>query len=166
MHEKLFQYFVLSWLYLHFIAFNLKIKNIERTMVSFYLLRHGESEANVAGIISSGSVARVSHGLTSLGEDQARAAGRHFVAECNENGFGDVHCRVVSSPLLRAKQTADLFVKGIREGSTSSAVDIVRIEDEDLRERSFGSLDGKSNTHYEQGQKMLTLSTRVGRLRV
>ena len=84
-------------------------------MVSFYLLRHGESEANVAGIISSGSVARVSHGLTSLGEDQARAAGRHFVAECNENRLA-MYCRVVSSPLLRAKQTADLFVKGIREG--------------------------------------------------
>ena len=100
-----------------------------------YLLRHGESEANVAKIISSGKAARAGHGLTAKGQVQAQNAAKDFLI--SESGANAV-CFIATSPLLRAKQTADIFARGIEK-----AVDrIVRVEEEDLRERSFGSLDG------------------------
>lgn len=63
------------------------------------LLRHGRTKANAAGLLQG----RIDPGLDDLGVAQARAAAQHI---------GDVD-RVISSPLVRAQQTAAALGKPI-----------------------------------------------------
>tara|TARA_B100000614_G_scaffold214949_1_gene199048 strand:- start:884 stop:1684 length:801 start_codon:yes stop_codon:yes gene_type:complete len=66
---------------------------------TFYFVRHGESEGNVAGKMQG----HRDHHLTDLGRDQARATGEWFAA-------ADVAVqRVFASPLKRAFETAAIL---------------------------------------------------------
>lgn len=90
-----------------------------------YFARHGESEANVLGIISNrGSV----HGLTAKGREQARALAERL------SGAGVT--RIYSSPLLRATETA---------GILSAALGIGYEVTDALREPDCGILEGRSD---------------------
>ncbi len=62
-----------------------------------YFVRHGESEGNRAGLMQGRTPSR----LTEAGRAQARAAGEWF----RERGLG----LVLTSPLARASQTADII---------------------------------------------------------
>lgn len=90
------------------------------------LVRHGESEGNQVRRFSLSA----DIGLTELGVEQARAAGRriarHFQATT-----------VVASSFRRARLTADLIAGEIGHSAE------VLIED-DLRERSIGELAGQA----------------------
>jgi broad specificity phosphatase PhoE len=66
------------------------------------LIRHGESEANARGIIQG----RKDYGLTDLGREQARRVAARLAA-------GDRPVRLLSSPLLRARQTADIVAAAL-----------------------------------------------------
>ena len=71
----------------------------------YYVLRHGQSLANVEGIISSDPrVARVEHGLSAVGREQAAAAAAAVVQEAERTGAEGV--AIVSSDFRRAWQTA------------------------------------------------------------
>ncbi|MFA6534602.1 MAG: histidine phosphatase family protein [Patescibacteria group bacterium] len=94
-----------------------------RKLGKIYLIRHGQDEDNARGILNG----HRNKPLTKLGVRQAKAA-----AEKLKNKKIEV---VISSPLRRAEQTADIISKllGIKK---------VYLE-ADLREREFGILTGK-----------------------
>jgi len=118
---------------------------------------------NVDGIIISDPAvgARREHGLTNNGREQARRAGRQLLqmlsretaADEDQNKLTekffptiDAPCpcvTVVSSDFSRALETAEC----IRE--TLVGLDAQLMVDVALRERFFGSHEGKSNRHYE-----------------
>jgi len=114
----------------------------------YYALRHGQSLANVKGIISSDpSVATVEHGLSEVGWSQAQEAGQCVCDEALKRGFAGV--AIVSSDFKRAWQTA----QAVR--ATCLAAGLRVWPDGDvkperaLRERSFGDLSGGSDAHYD-----------------
>jgi broad specificity phosphatase PhoE len=100
----------------------------------YFGMRHGESKANVAGLIVSRIETDGSgdYGLSERGRAQAAdAAGR-----C---GLGDLTI-IRSSDFARAWQTAQI----VRERIGAAAV----VAAAELRERSFGELDGSPATGY------------------
>lgn len=103
------------------------------------MLRHGESTANVEGLIVSvpGPRALTEVGLTPLGRAQAREAAD--VGAAQGRGPGTV---VVSSDFARALQTAEEFAGGLGTAAPSL--------DQRLRERSFGRHDEGPASAYDQ----------------
>jgi broad specificity phosphatase PhoE len=92
--------------------------------IHYYLLRHGQSTANVAEVISSDRFAlsyTEKHGLTELGILQATASAQPLLQmiqeRSTEDGNGASHHRVifVSSPFARARQTALACRNGIHD---------------------------------------------------
>ena len=69
-----------------------------------YFVRHGESEANQRGIFAGQKEDSV---LTEKGKEQARATAQEIE---NENLKID---KIVSSPLKRTKETAEIIAKEI-----------------------------------------------------
>jgi len=93
-------------------------------MSVFYFVRHGQSEANEAGIIADETPA-----LTIKGIEQARTVGMDLQGK----GIKAVVC----SPYLRARQTAQIIADGL-DLSTGHIIVI-----DELRERSLGDKEGK-----------------------
>ena len=106
-----------------------------------WLVRHGQSQGNVARDAADEAGAHeididvrdVDVPLSALGEQQAAAAGRWFAALSPEERPEIV----LSSPYVRAKQTAEIICKagGLAGGPARAIVD------ERLREREFGIFD-------------------------
>jgi len=86
----------------------------------FFLIRHGETEANLADIISG----HLETPLTKLGREQAQARAKDFI----KINFAAVY----SSDLTRAQETAEILVGKKLKVQT----------DERLRERFYAELDG------------------------
>lgn len=137
----------------------------------YYLLRHGQSTANVAGIISSARSLAGSdrHGLTLLGIEQSRgSAGRLVDAIAGDlagDGGGDGgdapprstgQVYFVSSPFARARETAEQCIRGIRrDDAVAGRADSLGLAIHDevflhdgLMERHFGRLDGMELSTY------------------
>jgi len=102
------------------------------------VLRHGESTANVDGLIVSvpGPRAITEVGLTPLGREQARTAAE--VAA--EQGLG-ASALVITSDFARARETAEEFATALRAQPPRL--------DQRLRERSFGLHDEGPTSAYE-----------------
>lgn len=102
---------------------------------SYFILRHGQSAANVAGRISS-RVIEVAFDppLTDAGAKAVEASVKRFLADSR------IDCmEVVSSPFLRARQTAEIAAGILGTG--------YRV-DWRLRERDFGIYDRMSDKNY------------------
>ena len=106
-----------------------------------WLVRHGQSQGNVARDAADQAGAHeididvrdVDVPLSGLGLKQAEAAGRYFAALPP----GERPEIILSSPYVRARQTAELICKaGALAGGPARA-----IVDERLREREFGIFD-------------------------
>ena len=114
----------------------------------YYAMRHGQSIANVEGIISSDPrVATVSHGLSEVGWEQAAEAAEQVAREAEATCCCGV--AIVSSDFRRARQTAEairafLITRGGLRVWPSKSCQL----DEALRERSFGELNGGSDDRY------------------
>jgi len=92
----------------------------------FFLVRHGEAEQNVRGILDS-FPGNPAFGLTETGRMQVSStAGRIVVEEVDH---------IFSSPLLRARETAEVIRETIGNGI------VVRFDDR-LRETDFGIWSG------------------------
>lgn len=105
---------------------------------SYFLLRHGQSEANVQGLIaSSPTAAYEGYGLTEVGRAQVRTS----LIAALDAGTLPRDCQVVSSPLLRARESAAVAAEVL--GTT------VRV-DPRLAERGFGEFELLSDEHYER----------------
>ena len=89
------------------------------------LVRHGQSQTNALGIVSS---SLEGYPLTEAGLAQAARAARSLSSFKAIDGF-------YSSPVLRARQTAEVIGKEIG---------ISPVLDERLRERWFGKVEGKA----------------------
>ena len=103
-----------------------------------YIIRHGETNLNVHGVLQG----RVDEPLNQNGRDLAVATGRAM------RGIHFDAC--ISSPLIRAKETVGII---LRESGNELAVTV----DERIREINFGRLEGK--TFAEMGETGLLFYT-------
>lgn len=117
---------------------------------SFYALRHGQSLANVAKIISSDpAISTVEHGLSDLGKQQAKRAGEFFACDYLESAFHHYQgVAIFTSDFKRARETASLFADELRKKEIPLYNDGVVLETR-LRERFFGELNGGPDTRYQ-----------------
>lgn len=90
------------------------------------LLRHGESTANAAGLFTG----MLDVPLTARGADEAAAAAGLLA--------GTALDLVLSSTMLRARQTAAIVLRGLGASGTRS------VTDWRLNERNYGALTGRS----------------------
>ena len=95
-------------------------------MSSFIFVRHGKSQAN-----QDKTIAAPDSPLTKEGQAQARKTGREL------KGLGIT--TIVTSPLVRARETAEIIAKELK----IKEIDVI----EDLRERGFGQLQGQTKEH-------------------
>lgn len=105
-------------------------------MTDLVLWRHGETDHNVAGRVQG----RVDVPLNATGTAQAVQAARALAALRPS--------RIVSSPLARARATAQVLAEELG-GGTGAAVPVDVVED--LVERSFGAWEGLTRTQIETG---------------
>lgn len=104
--------------------------------IRFLLLRHGQSRANVEGLIASATDHAVAaFGLTPQGREQVRRA----AAKALQEGLLLPGSRVVSSPLLRALESAEILAELL---SVTARVD------QRLTERGFGELEMGPDSRY------------------
>jgi broad specificity phosphatase PhoE len=111
---------------------------LEHLVNRYFALRHGTSEANVAGIIASSP----DNGLRSFGlTKEGRADVAHSISEAFSLGHLDKKTHVCASPFLRTRQSAEVagLVLGVKKISIQVA----------LRERDFGDLELTSNANYD-----------------
>lgn len=131
---------------------------LPETRNRYYLLRHGQSTANVASIISSArSLAYTSeHGLTTLGYEQGKASAKQLLDQLEQEGAkpGD-KVLFMSSPFARALQTAEACMDGLAETENQERVKSMGLDISDdiimenrLMERYFGRLDGEAIYTY------------------
>jgi broad specificity phosphatase PhoE len=132
----------------------------------YYLLRHGQSTANVAEIISSSrSLAYTeTHGLT---PDVGYLQGKHSakaLLDCIERTSDDDESSssprrrliLISSPFARAKQTAEACLDGLQEVSQQDRLQRLNLQvdstdiplHDKLVERYFGRLDAQAIYTY------------------
>ncbi|MEI6891964.1 MAG: histidine phosphatase family protein [Pontiella sp.] len=105
----------------------------------YYAFRHGQSRANVEGIIiSNPAVGTIAYGLTEVGRQQVATR----VASATDFDADSV---IISSDFLRTRETAEI----VRAKLGAAEV----ILEERLRERFFGEWEGKSHTNYSEAWK-------------
>lgn len=130
----------------------------------YYLLRHGQSTANVASIISSARRNAYSerHGLTPVGYEQGAAAATALVEALERNGSVKKGDKVmfVASPFARAKQTAEACLAELLQNqelqNRLEALGLTLAQDniediilkDKLMERYFGKLDNEAIYTY------------------
>jgi len=101
----------------------------------YFVMRHGESKANLAGIIiaSPENGLKADYGLTERGIIQAERS-----AEQSSLGVMTI---IYSSDFSRAWQTAETVARVVGAAPPHAATA--------LRERHFGEFEARSNVHYE-----------------
>ena len=110
------------------------LSGVDHLANRYNVMRHGQSKANVAGIIVSriGNDRRGDYGLAELGREQALAAAR---------GCGlPTDTLICSSDFSRARQTAEIVRAQL------GAADVIIAEA--LRERCFGEWEGSPTDNY------------------
>ena len=114
---------------------------------TYHALRHGQSLANVAKIISSDpKISTVQHGLSNVGKDQANAGGEAFASNYDTNYRG---VAIFSSDFTRAKETASIFAQQCIQSNIPVYNGDIILETR-LRERFFGDLNGGPDTRYQE----------------
>ena len=124
----------------------------------YYFLRHGQSTANVAEVISSARSLAYSdkHGLTELGYQQGKESATQLLDVLEQEGVkpGD-KVLFVSSPFARARQTAEACLDGLAEVTAQRRIQQLGIEilkdvvlEDRLMERYFGRLDNEAIYTY------------------
>jgi len=125
----------------------------------YYMLRHGQSTANIAEIISSSRSLAYSekHGLTAFGYEQGKESANQLLDVLKEEGAKPGQKLVfVSSPFARARQTAEACMDGlVGNEENQKRIKAMGLDMEDeialengLMERYFGRLDADSIYTY------------------
>ena len=119
---------------------------IDSLQQDYFALRHGQSLANVAGIIMSNPAqACTNYGLSDTGKEQATAAAQDVRQVFEKNDYDALV--LLTSDLRRAKETAMIV------GEKNSILPIHQkqvIIETRLRERWFGEWDGTSDDNYHK----------------
>ena len=142
------------------------------TKNQYYFLRHGQSTANVASIISSDRSTLAytdKHGLTDVGYEQGVEAARLLLDRLeeendhpHEEGSDTTLSRrrrrrviFLSSPFARARQTAEACLDGLADPTHRARIESMGLDissdivmEHGLMERSFGKLDGEAIYTY------------------
>ena len=111
----------------------------------YLIMRHGESEANVAGlIVSDPAIGCTNFGLTDAGRRQVVASIRGYQLQnsSTKQVSGRPISKVICSDFLRTTETANLSTQTL-------FLPAPQIE-AGLRERFFGDWEGKSDIHYPE----------------
>lgn len=124
----------------------------------YYMLRHGQSTANIAEIISSSRSLAYSekHGLTAFGYEQGKESANQLLDTLEKEAKSGQKVVFVSSPFARAKQTAEACMDGLmgnEENQERIQAMGLQIEanialENGLMERYFGRLDADSIYTY------------------
>jgi len=121
----------------------------------YYLLRHGQSTANVASIISSSRSLAYSekHGLTPTGYEQGKESAVQLLDFVEQTVQPGEQIILVSSPFARARGTAQACMDGLEELRFRTKEMNVEVSSEivlndGLVERYFGRLDGEAIYTY------------------
>lgn len=109
--------------------------------MKFYFVRHGQSEANAARLIADDTPK-----LTELGRQQALQTGKKLA--------GKNISRILCSPLIRAKETAEIIATEL--GLDTNDIEVIQ----DLRERGVGECEGKPKDM--ESEMYITLDTERG----
>mmetsp|Transcript_12582 Transcript_12582/g.19497 ORF Transcript_12582/g.19497 Transcript_12582/m.19497 type:complete len:264 (+) Transcript_12582:446-1237(+) len=122
------------------------LMEVPKLQNDFYALRHGQSLANVATVISSHpDVATIKHGLSDVGKEQAQRAASDLIDIFDAKKYNSV--AILSSDYLRAKETAQFVSNTFQKKDLPVHNGGVVLETR-LRERWFGKWDGGSDEHY------------------
>jgi broad specificity phosphatase PhoE len=124
----------------------------------YYFLRHGQSTANVAEVISSDRSLAYSdrHGVTPLGYEQGFQSATQLLDILSQEELqpGD-KVLFVQSPFARARQTAQACLDGLAEQDAQKRIQELGIEilpdvvfEDRLMERYFGRLDNEAIYTY------------------
>eukprot|EP00455_Lapot_gusevi_P046369 TRINITY_DN6093_c0_g1_i2.p1 TRINITY_DN6093_c0_g1~~TRINITY_DN6093_c0_g1_i2.p1 ORF type:complete len:203 (+),score=15.32 TRINITY_DN6093_c0_g1_i2:142-750(+) len=104
----------------------------------YFILRHGQSLANVQGIISSDpAISTLQHGLSETGFEEASGAAQRL-----SELLGPLPVLIISSDFRRTRDTAETVRSKLR---VKEPVEY----DIRLRERYFGQFNGLSNENYD-----------------
>lgn len=101
-------------------------------MTEFYIVRHGKTDANLAGI-KQGTINTPQTYLNALGKQQAQ----NLHKALDLTGFD----QIIASPLIRTKQTAEIL---------NQTAQLPLSFDPRLLEISYGDWDGQLNADLEQ----------------
>jgi broad specificity phosphatase PhoE len=112
-----------------------------RVFVKIFLIRHGESTANVDGNYISRTPDHLVS-LTDIGIEQANTAGKWLADYCVQNNISLDNARIWQSPYKRARQTAKEFNKHLRVENI--------VDDIALVEQQFGLFDTLSKEEQEK----------------
>ena len=120
------------------------LKQVSSLQNKFYALRHGQSEANLAKIISSDpSISVLQHGLSDEGKDQVSKTASDFVKSFDSRGGVAIY----SSDFKRARETSEIFASYVQQNDIKLYLDEIQF-DTRLRERYFGNWDNGSDSEY------------------
>jgi probable phosphoglycerate mutase len=100
------------------------------------LARHGQSEANAAGVL----LGRTDSALTKLGVQQAGRIGAALAA-----GSGPLPLRILTSPLVRARLTAEIVSEALGPNAPAPEVE------DRLIELDYGELEGRRPSELARG---------------
>lgn len=111
-----------------------KLKSLRN---NYYLLRHGESEANIAGLITSDPAVCINnYGLTEKGRVQVTRS----IKQAKFDGLLNEKTIIYCSDFRRTVETAEIACAILNAGKIHRTAS--------LRERNFGEYDGKQITTY------------------
>ena len=99
------------------------LQRVPSLVNKFHVLRHGQSEANIAKIISSDpSISVVKHGLSDVGKIQVSKTASDFVQKYIENEKKNC-VAIYSSDFKRARETSEIFASHLKENNIESCLD-------------------------------------------
>ena len=116
-------------------------KHTKRSGNEYFVMRHGESEHNLQGLISDIEFAKGDM-LTERGETQAKEAGMLLKAGADESG--KPFDLVITSPYRRTEETAEIVAQCL--GLSQDAISL----DERLHEMQVGEFEGKTWMDYHE----------------
>ena len=103
----------------------------------WFVLRHGRSEANEAGLVASQlATAENAYGLTQVGRGEVEKS----VREAKTDILANLPLAIIMSPFLRTRETAEI---------ASEVLGIQPEVDHRLMERDFGDYELLSDDHYQ-----------------
>ncbi len=139
-----------------YIKYKCRYVNLKLGIKHIYIMRHGETEYNKSHVHQG---QEFDDPLNDNGKEQAKKTGMYFKKYRMSDGQFDC---IISSPLLRAKQTASIIKKTIGFPGDITYID-------DLVERKKGELDGKNRDdplrkeYWALKQKYITLDDPIER---
>ena len=106
---------------------------------TYFAIRHGESMANVEGII----VSAPENGIPKYGlSDKGRMQVEHSIGAALSENILDKNIRIISSDFKRAHESAEIARKLL-------SIEVPIKLDARLRERNFGDFELKTNIYYQ-----------------